>query len=478
VTLTMVGSVRLLPPALEHRVLGAPLASTSTEYRSPAPTPGCLTPQRSGPILTAVLPPSSAHGHQAVSGPSSGLATLAASLPPACGSHPFRESSDGFLTPARSQGHLTPQLVRQTSGLGGSTSQCVLLPSEFATVTTPRSLEPCESLRSISIVSSRPADGFASPAPSKSSFGLGGVSLHPAGTTSFPASPALTPRDTTPLVRPYCESVSVPRGFSTPAPPALHPPPTPGHVTAELPGCGTDGLRIHELQIGSEGFDPNRPLLKSQITSKLGVAGGSVIAALHGRQGALNEGVWMLQDPCSGAELIMKLVKDERREVDRYLRLAKSHPSVVNDSSLSFPLLVFRCLGAGCGRAYDLLVMRRASGQRLDHLISAKVSNGHTADLSKILANVGASLAELHKRYGNSQHGDCQPSNVFYDDTTSRVTFIDVSDLGLSSLESDTEHFTEALRLLSRHYGQQFFTASLHDFEAGYFRGRHCLLNL
>jgi len=412
------------------------------------------------------------------------------------------------MTSVPSQRHPTPQLVRSTNGLATSaepqstgyghrvltgntdgfatpvpspresTSRCVPSPREFATVSTPRSLEQCEFLRSTSVASFRPADGFAWPAPSRRFLDLSSVTLHSCVATGCPASPSLTSRDATPLVRPYGGSVNVPSGCSTPTPPALGPPPTPGYVTTALPGCGMDGLKMDDLQIGSEGFDPNQPALKSQITSKLSVAGGSAIAALHGSQGGLNEGVWMLRDPCSGTELVMKLVKGERGEADRYLKLAQSHPSIVSDSSLSFPFRVFRCLRAGCGRAYDLLVMRRASGQRLDHLIAEKVSNGRTADLSKVFENVGASLAELHKRYGNSQHGDCQPSNVYYNDTTSQVTFIDVSDLGLPSLESDTEHFTEALRLLSRHYGQQFLTASLHDFEAGYFRDRHRLSNL
>merc|ERR1740129_1951597 len=256
----------------------------------------------SGPILTTLLPPSSAQGHQITWGNSSGLATLAASPSP-------RES----------------------------TSRCVPSPREFATVSTPRSLEQGEFLRSTSVASFRPADGFASPAPSRRFLDLGG------GSTGCAASPSWTPSDATPLVRPYGGSVNVPRGCSTPTPPALGPPPTPGYVTTALPGSGMDSLKMDDLQISSEGFDPNQPALKSQITSKLSVDGGSAIAALHGSQGGLNEGVWMLRDPCSGTELVMKLVKGERGEADLYLKLAQLHPSIVSDSSLSFPLRVFRC---------------------------------------------------------------------------------------------------------------------------------------
>jgi Ser/Thr protein kinase RdoA (MazF antagonist) len=86
----------------------------------------------------------------------------------------------------------------------------------------------------------------------------------------------------------------------------------------------------------------------------------------------------------------------------------------------------------------------------------------------KILRELGSFLARFHKRYGNSQHCDFQPSNVFYDTSSGKFAMIDIADLGEQCSENDVKHFVQSLRLLSRSYGEQFFTEGKRNFEEGY----------
>jgi Ser/Thr protein kinase RdoA (MazF antagonist) len=234
------------------------------------------------------------------------------------------------------------------------------------------------------------------------------------------------------------------------------------------------GLHAHDLLIGAGAFDPSQPNVKSQLTAKLGVGLNSVIQRMQGPRGGLNEGVWTLED--GSRSFVLKLVKSRNgpasmpTEAERLVQLSRQHPSVASDPALAFPQNIFRCLGA-CGDArYDLIVMRKAPGQPLADVIARKWHGGQASELMRIFELLGCFLADFHARYGNWQHGDFQPSNVFYDEATGKFTMLDVSDIApqLGFAESDVEHFMKSIGLLARFFGPHFDVEARRHFEAGY----------
>jgi len=232
-------------------------------------------------------------------------------------------------------------------------------------------------------------------------------------------------------------------------------------------------LETRELQIGAGRFDPSQPQLRSRLLEELGAQQGAKLEALGGFCGGLNEGMWMLNDP--PRSLVLKLVKCQRfdsfpTEVDKLVKLSREHPSIMDDPALAYPIKVFRCVGPAGQHRYDLIVMRRAPGQPLSDLVAARCHEKKVEDLMRIFEQLGRFLADFHKRYGNMQHGDFQPSNIFYDEVSRRFTMIDVADIGPQDplSEADVKHFSSGLRLLSGLLGQRYCAEGRRRFEAGY----------
>jgi len=228
----------------------------------------------------------------------------------------------------------------------------------------------------------------------------------------------------------------------------------------------------------SSHFDPTWPPLKSQLVSKLGLSQNATVEEMQGHRGGLNEGVWILRD--NTQSFVMKLVKGSNSfgmptEAERFAKLFNEHPSIINDSSLAFPVKIFRCAGLGLGKRLDLIVMRKAPGTLLASLIATMLSGNKTPQVMQLLDQLGRFLADFQFRYGNKQHNDFQPSNIFYDPATGRFTLIDVSDIGPKTAlaEADAERFTAALRLSSNCYGQNFYLEGKRHFEAGYWARRN-----
>merc|ERR1712178_150946 len=93
-----------------------------------------------------------------------------------------------------------------------------------------------------------------------------------------------------------------------------------------------------------------------------------------------------------------------------------------------------------------------------------------TAALMQIMEKVGTCLAEFHQKHNNSQHGDFQPSNIFYDETDGSIAFIDLVGIGPEGacLDNDVEHFLQSLNLISRAYGPKFLEDAQTHFRSGY----------
>jgi serine/threonine protein kinase len=222
--------------------------------------------------------------------------------------------------------------------------------------------------------------------------------------------------------------------------------------------------------------------LKAQIIAKMGMSQNASIRALSGKCGGLNDGMWIAEDVPSRTALVLKLAPSRPRhggasEAENFVRISREHPSIVNDTSIAFPLKVCSCIGPAGDHPHDLIVMRKASGEPLGDVIALKRNAGGMPEVLQILRQLGMFLAQFHKRYGNKQHGDFQPSNIFYDSSSRMFALIDIADLGhRSAVDGDVPHFIESLRILSSVYGQQFYSEGKRHFEEGYMMGRQASL--
>jgi len=237
-------------------------------------------------------------------------------------------------------------------------------------------------------------------------------------------------------------------------------------------------LHAGNLELADGVFDPLQPEITEQLIEKLGVGDGATVQKLPGFQGGLNEGVWTLTEaPCvdgSSQDWIMKLVRGKRlvpalpTEAENLDRLASEHPGIGADALLAFPIRTLGCLGPS-GKTHDLIVMRKAPGERLAEVICQKWYAGQPEEIWGVIQSVGAATAEFHARYSNTQHGDLQPSNIFWDQASRQVTFIDVGGMGVPTERGDVDHFTHAVHLLKQAYGEDFEAKCLRAFQSGYF---------
>lgn len=231
-------------------------------------------------------------------------------------------------------------------------------------------------------------------------------------------------------------------------------------ISTRSEGVKQPPLTVEDLQIGAGKFEPRQPHILSQLVAKLGLSRNTGIEALKGFIGGRNEGVWILTDK-QGArteQYVLKLVSCHRphqavpTEMEQFVKLSKDHPGLRTDTSMAFPVKLFACQNPG-PRRYDLIVMRSAAGARLSEVLSNKWYAQRIQEVFQILRCVGACLKRYHLRYGNTQHSDLQPSNVFWDEATHTVTFIDLGGMGLPTVETDNEHFKKALRMMTEKWG-------------------------
>lgn len=214
--------------------------------------------------------------------------------------------------------------------------------------------------------------------------------------------------------------------------------------------------------------------IKLQLASKLGLAQNAKVEALKSNGGGLNHGIWTFCD--ISQVLMLKLVPSQRHhpmvptECEGFLRLAREYPSLLHDQDLAFPLRIFRCQGPSGQKTHDLIVMRKAAGEIFSDIINRRCRNQQVSELMQDFEALGGFLANIHNKYG-LQHGDFQPSNIFFDEASRHFTMIDVADLAPQSTmvqESDVEHFCAGLRLLAKCFGDRLHSEGSWHFKAGY----------
>lgn len=220
--------------------------------------------------------------------------------------------------------------------------------------------------------------------------------------------------------------------------------------------------------------DPSVAPFRQKVCAALGVSEPARIEGLLGCAGGQNQGMWVLQE--ARRTLIIKLVDAKRKhrslatEAEQFSKIAQQHPSICTDPSLAFPIKVFQCRDAAGARHHDLIVMHKAPGRCLAETIAAKWHARQVPQLLQLFEGLGRHLAGFHNQY-QVQHGDFQPSNIFYDEATTRFTLIDCGGMETSQFQADgdVEHFGEALRMLSRGLqAQELVTDGSRHFKAGY----------
>jgi serine/threonine protein kinase len=224
-------------------------------------------------------------------------------------------------------------------------------------------------------------------------------------------------------------------------------------------------IKVAELQVKDEKIDPTKAPIKRKLLAKLGMQPTAEIVSVSSH-GFNNSGLWTIGD-----RWMMKLVRNERREGEKFEVLAEEFPSIVSDSLLTFPSYIVRCKTSDKATC-ELIVMPKASGVCLhDYVVAkARAEPGISRELGRIFENVGVLLAKFHANYKNKQHSDFQPANILYDENSHKITFIDLADIGRPTAPpgSDFAQFTAAIRALYASRGPAFAHALEQYFMNGY----------
>lgn len=272
-----------------------------------------------------------------------------------------------------------------------------------------------------------------------------------------------------------CSPGALGAGEGSPVSPCRH-----GHegglLASPLQARPVDGtgppLEVGDLTF-SDKFDPSLQHIQQQLGASLGLD-HCAVEEMVGFKGGLNEGVWFLTSKSLDQDLVLKLVRCHRiaanilTEAENLQKLSVKHPGLATDPSLAFPIKVFSCSNQNKEKRHDLIVMKKVRGERLAELMARKVFMKEVAGLYRILERLGVGLADFHDRYGNMQHGDFQPSNVFYDEELQEMSLIDIGGMGVPTVDTDLEHFRESLRILAANYGSDVMEVGYHHFEQGY----------
>jgi len=235
---------------------------------------------------------------------------------------------------------------------------------------------------------------------------------------------------------------------------------------------------MEELRLDGYQFDPFNPRTRSLLQARLGFAENSTIEASEDNSGSFNLGVWNVFSKETNG-LVLKLVDNNRRhhtratDAEKFEKFRRQCPNLVGEFSMSFPVYIFQLRAANGQRQKDLIVMRKAPGLQLTHILFHKYHANELTDLLRIFKEFGSFMATIHRVYQGMQHGDCQPSNVFYDKFNGFFTLIDIADFGYGPFiaeggENDVEHFISGLKTLARWYGQKVISDAERQFREGY----------
>jgi tRNA A-37 threonylcarbamoyl transferase component Bud32 len=129
---------------------------------------------------------------------------------------------------------------------------------------------------------------------------------------------------------------------------------------------------------------------------------------------------------------------------------------------------------SGKAVSQNLIVMPKALGVRLTDWMGLAVARGQTEQIVHAVEELGRDLRGFHEKY-KTVHADFQPSNIFFgrlsgvnEQCEPHNVFIDIGGIGTAVGETDQVHFTKALELLGKAYGQDFVDSTQEAFMKGY----------
>jgi hypothetical protein len=231
-------------------------------------------------------------------------------------------------------------------------------------------------------------------------------------------------------------------------------------------GGGAQEATIELLHFQGDYFDPTSEPLRSQVLARLeplGVAPDQCGIERLEQNGGMNKGMWIVHGMSRPGTLVLKLVETQRKheglptDVENFTSVIQRRPNVVNDHALTFPIKIFHCVGPDDVRRHDLVVMRRAPGHGFDKVLAVKCHLGRVESLMKDMEALGRLIAQIHNVYG-MQHGDLQPSNIFYEEAHDWFTLIDCGSMGPQpyACDDDLQHLIRGIALITPHMGKDF----------------------
>lgn len=242
----------------------------------------------------------------------------------------------------------------------------------------------------------------------------------------------------------------------------------------------------------SSAFDPAHNNVHREAAKRwLRLPPEARIWRLEGFQGGLNRGVYGVEvGPGTGEGKVIKVVRAGSRhplllsEAENCHKQKKELPGLATDQALTFPSRIIRLVRdfesedeedllrrtkIDRTEVFDVFLMRRARGQRLDGVLAAWLYRGSKRHrVFALLTQLGRFLRAFHLRYPGKQHGDVHPSNIFYEESSGLITLIDVGGLGQMTKASDVEYFTAGLKRLEETYGSELASKGVKAFEDGY----------
>jgi len=238
------------------------------------------------------------------------------------------------------------------------------------------------------------------------------------------------------------------------------------------------GIDGGDLVFGPGAFDPLQQHVRGQLLANFQLTEACVIEEMSGFKGGLNQGVWFMKEPARiPQDYVLKLVRCNRiasnvlTEAENCAKLFREQKGLATDAAVSFPVKTFNCVDSSGEKQHDLIVMKKVRGERLAEAIAHKWHAKQFDRVYQIMDKVGYALADFHGRYGNTQHGDFQPANIFWDEERSGVSLIDIGGMGVPCMDNDMEHFQNALRLLAESYkSPDLHNVGYRHFEQGYNR--------
>jgi len=278
-------------------------------------------------------------------------------------------------------------------------------------------------------------------------------------------------------------SLASPSGASNKAAPSFAPPSQFARsLSASTSSLSTGLPALREaLRVPREG-----PLDVGQIGSLIvqALGGPACQAPLQNLNagGGQNLGVWQLQVPPAAKQiigygvLIVKMVPAQSShrsldsEANNLCKLAEACPAIREDSKLTFPIKVLDIVPPSNRVQHNLMIMPIAKGKRLAEYMCMSAAGGRLQEMLGVIRDLGRELKLFHQRYSNRKHADFTPSNIFYDETTRSLTFIDVGGMGTQVVERDEEHFIKSLHLTMgprSPYGQ-YLQSTVQAFQQGY----------